>query len=106
MAWAFDSVVDSGRDRDQASGRKVFYARALLTQGNESQCVTTYWYDNAPTTPQRTARLNEILDRLNTPPVVDLWETIRDLVRDRVQQAQTAGKTQQQIITGITNALS
>lgn len=108
MAWTFDSVVESGRDRDQASGRQVYYAKGLFLNGSEQQCITTFWYDTAPTTQQRTARLNEILARLNAPPADEPIDdaVLREIRSDLIEYAKRTGKTKAEIIAALRNLLN
>jgi hypothetical protein len=108
MAWVFDSIVDSGRDRDQASGRKVFYARALFTSGQDQLCQTLFFYDTTPTAPQRTAAVQRLLDNLNAPPAPkDIVDDVEDAIRDALRDyAQRTGKTKAQIVAALQGALS
>lgn len=108
MAWVFDSIVDSGRDRDQSSGRKVFYARLLFKDGVAEQCQTVFFYDVAPTVAQRNAARDRVSDQLNAPPTPrEIFDDIKDDLQELVRQyAKDTGKTKAQIFSALKQALT
>lgn len=106
----FVEIVDSGRDTNQASGRKVFFATIKIkddSDPNYESCHTLYAYDTAPTNAQRNAIIAKFITNMNaavdTDPYDDLKDDLRDLVHDAMK---LTGKSKLQVKQAIINALS